>query len=124
MFAEETTHDLYSAIDLTVDKLEHQAQRLHERRRRHKGGAAARGADAGIPPAADRGAPAGVPRVVRIQRVAAKPMSVEEAVAELSQSTDDFLVFANASNERLAVLYRAVRCAFPTARAKASSLAG
>src|SRR6266403_419639 len=38
MFAEETTHDLYSAIDLAVDKLEHQAQRLHERRRRHTGG--------------------------------------------------------------------------------------
>jgi len=29
MFAEDTTHDLYSAIDLAVDKLEHQAQRLH-----------------------------------------------------------------------------------------------
>jgi ribosome-associated translation inhibitor RaiA len=27
MFAEETTHDLYSAIDLAVDKLEHQAQK-------------------------------------------------------------------------------------------------
>src|SRR5882724_6524772 len=39
MFAEETTHDLYSAIDLAIDKLEHQAQRLHERRRQHKGAA-------------------------------------------------------------------------------------
>jgi len=33
---EEETHDLYSAIDLAIDKLEHQAQKLHEKRRHHK----------------------------------------------------------------------------------------
>src|SRR6058998_503577 len=77
MFAEETTHDLYSAIDLAVDKLEHQAQRLHERRRHHKGGANARGVDAGTIPAADRGTAADVPQVVRIPHLPAKPMSVE-----------------------------------------------
>ena len=32
MFAKETTHDLYSAIDLAVEKLEHQAQKLKARR--------------------------------------------------------------------------------------------
>src|SRR5215510_2037849 len=37
MFAQETTHDLYSAIDLTIDKLEHQAQKLKAKRRDHKG---------------------------------------------------------------------------------------
>src|SRR6476620_5333172 len=42
MFAQETTHDLYSAIDLAIDKLEHQAQKLHEKRRHHKGGTNAR----------------------------------------------------------------------------------
>ena len=106
MFAEETTHDLYSAIDLAVDKLEHQAQRLHERRRRHKGGGNARGVDAEVLPAADRAAPARAPRVVRVHSAPAKPMSVEDAVAELSATSDEFLVFTNASNERLAVLYR------------------
>ena len=105
MFAEETTHDLYSAIDLAVDKLEHQAQRLHERRRHHKGGANARGAEPKAPSRSNREA-MDVPQVVRIQRVSAKPMSVEEAVAELSASTDEFLVFTNSSSERLAVLYR------------------
>jgi ribosome hibernation promoting factor len=105
MFAEETTHDLYSAIDLAVDKLEHQAQRLHERRRHHKGGGNARGAEVKAPSRSNREA-TGAPQVVRIQRVAVKPMSVEEAVTELSASTDEFLVFTNASSERLAVLYR------------------
>ncbi len=110
MFAEDTTHDLYSAIDLAVDKLEHQAQRLHERRRHHKGGTNARGLDASQVTtsvlAADRRGPGGAPEVIRTQRVPAKPMSVEEAVAQLAASTDEFLVFTNASSERLAVLYR------------------
>src|SRR5262249_28324880 len=37
LFAKEETHDLYSAIDLAIDKLEHQAQKLKTRRRGHKG---------------------------------------------------------------------------------------
>ncbi|TMB15804.1 MAG: ribosome-associated translation inhibitor RaiA [Deltaproteobacteria bacterium] len=109
MFAQEETHDLYSAIDLALDKLEHQAQKLKTRRRTHKGAAAPRGAE--LPEvmtsvlAADL--PADGPRgVIRSQRVPAKPMSVEEAVEQLSVSGDEFLVFTNASNQTLAVLYR------------------
>jgi len=110
MFAEETTQDLYSAIDLAVDKLEHQAQKLHERTRHHKGGANARVVDASEVTtsvlAADRRGPSGAPEVIRTQRIPAKPMSVEEAVAQLAATSDEFLVFTNASNERVAVLYR------------------
>ena len=108
MFAEETTHDLYSAIDLAVDKLEHQAQKLHEKRRRHKGGnARATAAEVRTSVlASDRRGPGGEPAVIRTQRVPAKPMSIEEAVEQLRASTDEFLVFTNASNQTLAVLYR------------------
>ena len=42
MFAKEVTHDLYSAIDLAVIKLEHQAQRVKERIRTIIGGEDAR----------------------------------------------------------------------------------
>ena len=112
MFAQETTHDLYSAIDLAIDKLEHQAQKLHEKRRHHKGagGGNARGIRASEVTtsvlAVDRRGPGGAPEVIRTQRVPAKPMSVEEAVEQLAASSDEFLVFTNASNQTLAVLYR------------------
>jgi putative sigma-54 modulation protein len=110
MFAEETTHDLYSAIDLAIDKLEHQAQKLHEKRRHHKGTANARGLNASEVTttvlAAERRGPGGAPEVIRSQRVPAKPMSVEEAVEQLRASSDEFLAFTNASNQMLAVLYR------------------
>ena len=45
-------------------------------------------------------------RIIRTQRVPAKPLSIEEAVEQLDLSGDEFLVFANASNQTLAVLYR------------------
>jgi len=109
MFAEQTTHDLYSAIDLAVDKLEHQAQKLHEKRRHHKGGGNARAVPASeevaSAPAGRRG-PGGGPDAIRTQRVPAKPMSVHEAVGQLAASDEDFLVFTNASSQTLAVLYR------------------
>jgi putative sigma-54 modulation protein len=110
MFAQETTHDLYSAIDLAIDKLEHQAQKLHEKRRHHKGATNTRGVRTAEVTtsvlAADRRGPGGAPEVIRTQRVPAKPMSVEEAVEQLAASSDEFLVFTNASNQLLAVLYR------------------
>ena len=101
MFAKETTHDLYSAIDLAVEKLEHQAQKLKARRSERKGSGTARAAS----PADDGGArPA--PRVIATRRVSAKPMSVEEALGRLERSADEFLVFTNEADQRLAVLYR------------------
>src|SRR5436190_1152692 len=107
-YAEEKTHDLYSAIDLAIDKLEHQAQKLHEKRRHHKGAAAVRGVSEVTTSvlAADRRRPGGAPEVIRTQRVPAKPLAVEEAVEQLAVSGDEFLVFTNASNQRVAVLYR------------------
>jgi putative sigma-54 modulation protein len=109
MFAKEETHDLYSAIDLSVAKLEHQAQKLKAKREDHKGPPGARGDEplevTASVLAAERG-PDGTPEVIRSQRVPAKPMSVEEAVAQLGASRDDFLVFTNASNQTLAVVYR------------------
>src|SRR5216117_1896000 len=107
-YAEEELHDLYSAIDLAIDKLEHQAQKLHEKRRRHKGAAAVRDVSEVTTSvlAADRRRPGGAPEVIRTQRVPAKPLAVEEAVEQLAVSGDEFLVFTNASNQRVAVLYR------------------
>jgi ribosome hibernation promoting factor len=103
MFAKETTHDLYSAIDLAVEKLEHQAQKLKARRSERKSTGTARAGSS----ADDGGAPARpAPRAIATRRVSAKPMSVEEAVGRLERSDAEFLVFTNEADQRLAVLYR------------------
>ena len=103
--AKEVTHNLYSAIDLAIDKLEHQARKLNERRREHKG-PGVRGVDREVTSHVLEGASGSAPAVVRTDQVAAKPMSVTEAVRQLGVSHDDFVVFIDADTDALAVLYR------------------
>ena len=105
MFAKEETHDLYSAIDLALDKLEHQAQKLKAKRRDHKGPSGSRGGEAAEVRtsvlAAEPPEPGTDRRIIRTQRVPAKPLSLEEAVEQLDLSGDEFLVFTNASHQTL-----------------------
>ena len=110
--AKEETGDLYSAIDLAVDKIERQAKKYKTRRHlHHKNTGSAPHGDAARDEgefsdsvfSADDQQP---PVVVRTERITAKPMSVEEAAMQLDMSGDDFLVFRNAANEVINVLYR------------------
>lgn len=109
MFAQEETHDLYSAIDLALDKLEHQAQKLKAKRRSHKGPAASRRETRAAvvePPQGRAPRRPDRPEVVRSDEMAAKPMSIDEAAEELWRSRSELLVFRNARNQSLAILYR------------------
>ena len=103
MFAKEETTDLYAAIDLAVGKLEHQAQKLRAKRKEHKGPSGARTMTADDGAAPEEGT--GRPRVIT-RRVSAKPMALDEAVATLARTGDEFFVFTNATSQQLAVLYR------------------
>jgi putative sigma-54 modulation protein len=98
--AAEETGDLYSAIDLAMDKIERQIQKHVTKRksRKHAGPAAAP-----VPaPAVGR---ARTPRVTA-ERVAVEPMTVGEAVKRLGRDSADFLLFQNEATDALNVLYR------------------
>jgi putative sigma-54 modulation protein len=103
MFAKEETTDLYAAIDLAVGKLEHQAQKLRAKRKEHKGPSVA--STLAAEEAADGAREPARPRIIPRQ-VSAKPMAVDEAIETLGRTGDEFLVFTNATSQRLAVLYR------------------
>jgi len=106
MFAKEETTDLYAAIDLAVEKLEHQAQKLRAKRKEHKGpSGVARSLAAEEASASRDGTARSRPRVIE-RRVSAKPMGVDEALETLARTGDEFLVFTNAASQTLAVLYR------------------
>jgi putative sigma-54 modulation protein len=97
--ATDETADLYSAIDLAMTKVERQIKRHVAKFKDHKGGNNA--AVAGV--AVDDTPPSAF---IRRQRVAIKPMSVDEAVMQLKLLNHDFLLFKNAANETLSVIYR------------------
>ena len=98
--ARESSSDMKASIDLLVDKLERQATRLREKRRR----APARGRDHEVaaPPVDESGGPA----IVKTKQFAVKPMSAEEAVLQLELIGHDFFVFRDAETMDVNVVYR------------------
>jgi putative sigma-54 modulation protein len=96
--ARESSQDMKASIDLLVEKLERQAQRYREKRRR----SAARGHEAPPAPPVD----ASNPEIVKTKQFAVKPMSPEEAVLQLELIGHDFFVFQNADTNDVNVLYR------------------
>jgi putative sigma-54 modulation protein len=97
--ATEETDDLYSAIDLAMSKLERQIKKRVAKVKDHKGADTTATA-----PVAPTDGPGG--HIVRTERVALKPMSVDEAVLHLRMRKNDFLLFKNAATETLSVIYR------------------
>jgi putative sigma-54 modulation protein len=106
MVAKETTHDLYSAIDLAVAKLAHQAQKLKTKRADRKGVASVREV---VPEARDgKPAKAAKPRKapLRTERVTLPLLTVDQAVARFEQTEPVFVLFTNEADERLHIVYR------------------
>jgi putative sigma-54 modulation protein len=104
IYGKEETNDMYSAIDMVLDKLEKQIkkskQKVRERRITLKGkNKNLAGADSNLPeeePAIE----------VKVKNIEYKPMDVEEAILQMDLLNDSFLVFTNARSDQINVLYR------------------
>ena len=113
---EETAGDPRAAVTSAFEKIDAQAKRdLGRRRDRHRGasGASHRGDKTARGEAAESAREAepraaATARIVRSgqPRIPAKPMSAEEAGMRLENSRQEFLVFRDASSERISVLYK------------------
>lgn len=106
--AVEQSSDMYATVDMVLDKLETQlkkhAERMKEKRRGGSGGKAADGAYIPASPTSDASEKDDV--VIVEETVEPKPMFAEEAALQLEQRGEVILVFINAENDRVNVLYR------------------
>ncbi len=102
----EESNDMYSSIDLSLDKLEKQLKKNKQKVRKHRQGP--RGelkektlqeAGGSEPQEEDN------PRI-RVKSIDYKPMDVEEASMQLELTPDNFLVFTNARTNQINVIYR------------------
>jgi len=101
--AKESSTDMRASIDLLVEKLERQARRYRDKRRRGPGGRASGIVEQGaIPVVPDEESPV----IVKTKQFAVKPMSPEEAVLQLELIGHDFFVFQNAETADVNVVYR------------------
>jgi putative sigma-54 modulation protein len=100
--ARESSTDMRASIDLLVDKLERQARRYRDKRRRGPGRGANDHVAEAIPVVADEEGPV----IVKTKQFAVKPMGPEEAVLQLELVGHDFFVFQNADSNDVNVVYR------------------
>jgi putative sigma-54 modulation protein len=124
LHGEASGKDVEAALAAAVDKIDRQAQRVKGKwtEGKRRGISAAKAASAA--PRPERGgrgfgeAPArggggagsagddGELRIIRARRYAVKPMTIDEAAMEVEEAENAFLVFRNAVNDAITVLFR------------------
>ncbi|MBS3757442.1 MAG: ribosome-associated translation inhibitor RaiA [Desulfobacterales bacterium] len=106
----EESNDMYSSIDLALDKLEKQIKKNKQKTRKHRQGPRGELKERSMqevenPGAAGSGEAYSNPRI-RVQNIDYKPMDIEEAGMQLELTPDNFLVFTNARTNQINVIYR------------------
>jgi putative sigma-54 modulation protein len=98
----EETEDMYSAIDMTLDKLEKQIKKNKQKVREHRAGKG-RSKDVRKQGESFEEAPE---RQVVVRSIDYKPMDTEEAVMQMDLVDNNFMVFTNARSGQVNVIYR------------------
>jgi len=108
--AEERSADPRVALDVAADVLARQARRhkkrLHDRNHHVAKGAAAVASEPELEAAEDDTEEYMLGKVVRVKHFEAKPMSQEEALAQMDLIGHDFFLFLDAASNDYALLYK------------------
>jgi len=104
---EESSADLYSAIDLVADKIERQILRYKEKVVDHSGRGAgrSRSKEELVSTEAESFLEEG-PSIVKTKSFAIKPLHPDEAAVHMDLLSHNFFVFRNAQTQEVNVLYR------------------
>lgn len=99
------TNDMYLSSTQAIDRLRRQIIKLKGKivDRKHHAPSVKVVAPSQVPPVVPERA---APRIIRSRRYAVKPMTPEEAIIQVADSPDQFIVFRDAENGRVGVLYK------------------
>jgi putative sigma-54 modulation protein len=103
--SKEEAKDMHLAIDEAVDKLERQLKKHKEKIREHKATAKEAASLAGET-TAEESEEGAVSRVVETKKVLLTPMSLEDAVLQLEETKNRFVVYRDSNTENVHVMYR------------------
>lgn len=99
-----TLDDMYQSLSKSIEKIEKQARRLKNKitDKSHK---AKKASEITVDSQAVQPAP-NSPRIINSRRYAIKPMRADEAAMVLEDQENQFLVFRNAENENISIIYK------------------
>jgi len=102
----EKTSDMYSSIDMALDKLEKQIKKNKQKIKNHRQGTRSELKENKVLPEdiASQNLP-DEPQI-RVQNIDFKPMDVDEASLQMNLVDNNFIVFTNSRTNRVNVLYR------------------
>ena len=101
----EEAKEMIVAVDNVIDKIERQLKKHKEKIRKHKENNAKSEniTMAEIAPESDEDEQ---PRIVEVRKVVLKPMSVDDAIMEMEESKNRFVIYRDVSSEKMNVIYR------------------
>lgn len=104
--AQEKTKDMYSSIDLVIEKIERQIHKYKTRLMKRKYSNFKD--DVIMPPAASKAEEAeeGEFNIVRNKNYVLRPMNVQEAVMQMNLLNHDFFIYFDDETERVSVVYK------------------
>ncbi len=94
----EETGDMYSAIDLVVDKLEKQIKKHRSKIRQRRGEEQVKEDREDVESLEEN--------LIEAEQMIAKPMDPDEALMQLKANGLEFIVFRNSATQKINVLYR------------------
>lgn len=103
--AYEESEDMYSTIDMVLDKLEAQLRKMREKMKHRSRQARGNKVQMNFLSYEDAVGES-APTIVGTDSYEPKPMSVDEAALQLNTLDNDFLVFLNAETEGVNVIYK------------------
>lgn len=105
--SQEETGDMFSSIDMAVDKLERQIKKHKDKIQSYKPNSDIQTQKLRMNVIASESLEDDMgPRIVKTKRFFTKPMSLEEAALQLELMNDSFLVYTDAQTKNVNVIYR------------------
>lgn len=107
---QDSAEDMFTAVDLAVEKVDHQIRKRKGKIKEHRSGEARR--RKAVAPVAEVEAEeeeevsTATRKIVKTDKFYPKPITVEEAAMELEAGDDGFIVFTNSETGKVSVLYK------------------
>lgn len=102
--AKEEAKDMHLALDSCIEKIEKQLKKQKEKIREHKPKSIRRGQEKSAQ--GDETEETTVNKIAETRKVILKPMSFDEAIMELEESKDRFIIYRDSSSENVSLVYR------------------
>jgi len=102
--AKEEAKDMHMALDNCIEKIEKQLKKQREKVREHKPKSIRRGQEKLAP--GEETEDTMINKIAETRKIILKPMSFDEAIMDIEETKDRFIIYRDSSSENVTLVYR------------------